>query len=255
MACYTYKNNKYQSREELESFLIEEHIQFQKELGKNGISLETAGFVHKNQIYINSDIATEEVAVHEFGHLWNSWIKQNNPQLYETGIKLIKKEGKKYIEYVNKTQPNLVGERLYEEALAQAIGDNGKQLLDKNWINQVWDFIKDFFGLSQLTNEQIANLSLDEFARAASIDLLRGQRIGNINSLDNDIRYQIIGEQGAQNLEDAVTIIENLQIAKEMMLKGVDAKTIKLATGWEIGGEKVNFEELESKGIISKTNC
>ena len=456
---------------------------FQKELGKNGISLETVGFVYKNQIYINSDIATEEVAVHEFGHLWNSWIKQNNPQLYETGIKLIKKEGKKYIEQVNKTQPNLVGERLYEEALAQAIGDNGKQLLDKNWINQVWDFIKDFFGLSQLTNEQIANLSLDEFARAASIDLLRGQDIRvqqaiqrnngnplnlapngkpsilyqsykdlgysdleaerltaqvysdsfinnffgdwinnpqnaskvvdengqpmvvyhfteesfysfdknllgkktkdgdigihassllgfwfnnnkdfyksveseynvqkvflnitdikNINNLSdlwgalqritedtsetynengedfeddveykssqeiadiyledyisyedgivvkndtefggtsfiafepdqiksatenvgtfstdsNDIRYQIIGEQGAQNLEDAVTIIENLQIAKEMMLKGVDAKTIKLATGWEIGGEKVNFEELESKGIISKTNC
>ena len=50
MACYTYKNNKYQSREELESYLIEEQIQFQKALNRVGVNLITNGFVYNEAL-------------------------------------------------------------------------------------------------------------------------------------------------------------------------------------------------------------
>lgn len=56
---------------------------------------------------------------------------------------------------------------------------------------------------------------------------------------DFDI-FQIIGEEGAKNLDQAneETIrMDNLNIAKEMETAGKDAKTIRLATGWEKGAD------------------
>ena len=52
--------------------------------------------------------------------------------------------------------------------------------------------------------------------------------------------YQIAGEIGAQNLDDAetqegVSRMQNLAIAKEMEEAGKDAQEIRLATGWEKG--------------------
>ena len=52
------------------------------------------------------------------------------------------------------------------------------------------------------------------------------------------LRYQIIGELGATNLdriEEVSTRMDNLKIAKEMQQAGKGPRTIKAATGWEQG--------------------
>lgn len=54
------------------------------------------------------------------------------------------------------------------------------------------------------------------------------------------LQFQLIGSQGAANLdeaENAVTRRENLDKAREMEKAGKDAKTIRLATGWEKGAD------------------
>ena len=51
-----------------------------------------------------------------------------------------------------------------------------------------------------------------------------------------DAYHQIIGEQGTKRLDDAegnTWRMDNLKIAKQMAEAGKDAKTIRLATGWE----------------------
>ena len=56
------------------------------------------------------------------------------------------------------------------------------------------------------------------------------------------IRFRIIGEKGAANLdaaEEATVRLDNLAVAREMENAGKDAKTIKLATGWERGADKL----------------
>lgn len=58
---------------------------------------------------------------------------------------------------------------------------------------------------------------------------------------DDGIRFSIIGERGAANLdhaEEVTTRIDNLQVARDMEKNGKDAKTIRLATGWERGADK-----------------
>ena len=53
---------------------------------------------------------------------------------------------------------------------------------------------------------------------------------------EKDLRFRIIGEAGAANLdkaEEATTRLDNLAIAREMEQAGKDVKSIRLATGWE----------------------
>mgnify|MGYP005874109933 CR=1 FL=1 len=57
---------------------------------------------------------------------------------------------------------------------------------------------------------------------------------------DNRIRFQFVGEKGAAALdkaEEATTRLDNLGVAREMESQEKDAKAIKLATGWERGGD------------------
>ena len=57
-------------------------------------------------------------------------------------------------------------------------------------------------------------------------------------SENEDIRFKFIGEKGAAMLdkaEESMTRLDNLAVAREMENAGKDAKTIKIATGWERG--------------------
>ena len=70
------------------------------------------------------------------------------------------------------------------------------------------------------------------------------------NSRKKDTRFRFIGEQGAANLdaaEEANTRLDNLAVAREMEKSGKDAKSIKIATGWERGAD--NKWRYETKDI------
>ena len=66
--------------------------------------------------------------------------------------------------------------------------------------------------------------------------------------------FQIAGEIGAQNLDDAetqegVSRMQNLAIAKEMEAAGKDAQEIRLATGWEKGDDGLWRYELDDSKV------
>lgn len=96
-------------------------------------------------------------------------------------------------------------------------------------------------------------------------DLVTRDDNGNIippskrfNSRKKDTRFRFIGEQGAANLdaaEEANTRLDNLAVAREMESAGKDAKSIKIATGWERGADnKWRYEE-EDFEYIPKGNA
>ena len=60
------------------------------------------------------------------------------------------------------------------------------------------------------------------------------------NTRKKDVRFQFVGQQGAAALdksEEATMRLDNLGVAREMERQEKDAKAIKLATGWERGGD------------------
>lgn len=96
-------------------------------------------------------------------------------------------------------------------------------------------------------------------------DLVTRDDNGNIippskrfNSRKKDTRFRFIGEQGAANLdaaEEANTRLDNLAVAREMEKSGKNAKSIKIATGWERGADnKWRYEE-EDFEYIPKGNA
>ena len=77
------------------------------------------------------------------------------------------------------------------------------------------------------------------------------QKIDNlISKASQNVLFRFIGEQGAANLdaaEEANTRLDNLAAAREMEKSGKDAKSIKIATGWERGAD--NKWRYETKDI------
>lgn len=79
------------------------------------------------------------------------------------------------------------------------------------------------------------------------------KRILNTAAKKSDLLFRFIGEQGAANLdraEEATTRLDNLKVAREMESAGKDAKSIKMATGWERGADgKWRYETADAKKI------
>lgn len=147
------------------------------------------GFVYNGDVYLNTDNPRIlNTQIHEFGHLFNFWAKENRPNLYRKGIQLVQEQGQEYIDKVKESQPNLEGERLYEEALTQLIGDKGELVVNKErksairqWLTDLWNSIKNTLGITQYTAEELENITLEEFAEAIAVDMLKGTKFQTYN--------------------------------------------------------------------------
>ena len=72
--------------------------------------------------------------------------------------------------------------------------------------------------------------------------------VGTYSAANDDIRYSLIGEQGASALdmaEEATIRMDNLAIAREMEERGDSALNIRMATGWERGADGLWRYEIE----------
>lgn len=176
-------------------------IRFQKELSEEGVhsmkrpllqqdngsqnnSENVYGFVYNDEVYINRDKARLDTPIHEFGHLWINHIKSKHKDVYDRGLALI--EGTEYHTDVknNPSYKGLSKKAQLEEALAQAIGEKGVKILEQTklkqfqvWFRNVFRKIAQGFGLTNMSPEQIANITLDKFTTYASAELLSGNKI------------------------------------------------------------------------------
>ena len=156
------------------------------------------GAVYKGKLYLNPKAANTNTPIHEFGHIWNAVAKEFRPELYQKGLELIETddtyisqienspEYKRVIKDMKKqgaTEAE-IREFIKEEALATAIGDKGQSFADasvkadfKNWLNKLYNFVKSLVGLSKMSDEEVQNLSLDEFLQGVVVDLLSGEEV------------------------------------------------------------------------------
>lgn len=223
-----------------------------KEIGEQNVVKTVNGFTYKNDVYLNKDSATDETLLHEYNHLFLNWAKIERPEIYSKGLNLIEQELEKenleiqdIIDFVKQNQPNLKGEVFKEELLTEFIGRYSKQMMDNQksksplmqWLSDFWDSIKKILNILDATPEQVANMSLKEFAESSVYSLLLGENIGTFLNNSNNTNYQIIGEKGIKNTQDAINRLDNLKVAQEMEQADKTPKEIRLATGWEKGAD------------------
>lgn len=163
-----------------------ENINDEVQLSKKGVTVTPNGFVYQDFVYLNREKVKTDTPIHEFGHLWNAYIKENNPEVYKRGLGLI--ENSEYHEQVksNPAYDHLSEEGKLEEALAQAIGEKGVKILNESkkskfnaWFKNLFSRIAKGLGLRNLNGNQLSKLTLDKFTDLASAELLSGKLIGH----------------------------------------------------------------------------
>ena len=173
------------------------------------------GAVFQGKIYLNPARSNFNTPIHEFGHIWNEMAKELRPELYNKGIELI--QGTEYVTQVleNKQYQKIIKEMredgateaeiqefINEEALATAIGNKGESFVNasikkgfKNWLNRLFNFVKSVVGLSKYTDEQIQDITLDEFLQGVVVDLLSGQEVfvnAEVKNIDNTVKLMAV---------------------------------------------------------------
>lgn len=116
---------------------------------------------------------------------------------------------------------------------------------------------RSYQNLKETAGKRTALETMEDHKKQKRLGVYDGTgRIDPAVAVAEDIRFSFIGEQGASNLdkaEEATTRLDNLNVAREMEEAGKDAKSIKMATGWERGADKKWRYEVDDKmeGIAS----
>jgi GNAT superfamily N-acetyltransferase len=200
----------------------------------NGVTITPNGFVHNRIVYLNSDKVKADTAIHEFGHLWNSYMNENHKEVFDTGVKLM--EGTTYLEDVenNTAYDHLSEEGKKEEALAQAIGDKGAKILGEakkksfaNWFNVLFKRIANGIRLSNIQPTRLANLNLKQFTDLAAAEILAGK---NITGKDTKAIKDARTRKDVAPSNSIQSVIEKEEAVNNAKQKVVDAYETKQKT-------------------------
>jgi len=213
------------------------------------------GFIREGQVYLNPQTIESDpnTPLHEFGHIWTLWARQNDQALYDRGIALLSNSG--YLKSV-KRDPNyskLPEQAQQEEALARAIGNNGESFVGntrkadfKNWVKEVFGRIKEYFAnvpaIETLTPEQLSNMEMDQFASKVAADILGGKEISGISSEEINAILNPSQEQAIETPveeELAPEIIQELDKQEQAAISW-DKPSIKPS---EAIGQQITFDQ------------
>ena len=218
----------------------------------------TYGWAVNGTIYLTPEGINPNTPVHEYTHLWAAAIEQSDAKLWGEVVEAMKLSpmwnevmtDENYSDIhdddnrvASEVLSRLSGNEGYKRAMAEAErGINS----EKNPIEKIrkigvvgqikqavvrfWNKIKALFGGSKDESwEKFVNMTLADFDKGVNPDVK-----------ESPLDRMFIGEKGATNLdkaEEATTRLDNLAVAREMETAGKDAKSVKLATGWERGAD------------------
>jgi len=180
---------------------------------------EVYGAVYQGKLYLNPQQENYNTPVHEYGHIWLNVAKELRPDLYAKGMELIENNGEYYSKVLNNkvyqsiikkmkadgaTQAE-IDDYIKNEALATAIGDKGESFASaaqdknfKNWLNELFDFIKKLVGISKITAEQLQNITLDEFLQGVTVDIMSENEAfagAEVKSLGEQLQLMVVPEK------------------------------------------------------------
>ena len=237
------------------------------------------GWTIGGRIYLAPEGVNPNTPVHEYTHLWASAIEQRNPELWERVVDAMKLSpmwaevmaDEAYRDIWNDNNrmasevlSRLSGEENYRRTMERAEVDiksdrNPLAVAEKisAWervkraLSDFWNKVKEMLG-QPVTGEPMGDApAWMEFVNGAIGDFYKGVNPNVETDLPQDPELMFIGEKGATALDkaqEATTRLDNLSVAREMEKAEKDAKSIKMATGWERGADgKWRYEVMDAK--------
>lgn len=215
------------------------------------------GVVADGKVYLNPALENYNTPIHEFGHIWLNTAKELNPEAYQRGIELV--EDSPYMEQVrnsrnykrvvkamreNGATDTEIDAYTREEALAIAIGNKGESFTAaaqkrnfKAWLKDLFNFIKELTGISDITSEQLQDMTLDEFTQAVVVDLLsenelfaEAEQVG----LSETMQFMTGTDNASMSMRDVIRVgrdkgYSDASIKKLLTDRGYTAKEVNEA--------------------------
>ena len=121
----------------------------------------TYGFAYNGKIYLNPDFLNSNVAVHEYTHLWDKYIQNTNPELWERGKEAFKKTSLWEQVKSDPSYTDIAGDDdlILSECHARICGEIAQSVLEKiaredgriakdtviDWDKETWTYIAQNF--------------------------------------------------------------------------------------------------------------
>ena len=192
------------------------------------------GAVYNGKLYLNPSVRSFNTPIHEFGHIWTNTIKELNTELYNKGMSLVEKS--EYVTQIKKSKQYKkitdqmkkegasdadIKQYILEEALATAIGDKGESFANaaqernfKGWLTDLFNFVKKLTGISELSANQVQELTLDQFLEGVVVDLLSDNELfkkAEVKNLSNQLQLMTPDSSAVKDVKD-LTDLQNLWV-------------------------------------------
>ena len=79
----------------------------------NPSGTDILGFSFANRMYLNGEKLNPNTIIHEAGHIWTEWTRNNDPKIYQKGMELI--EGSPYLKKAKESKFYLSNNELSEK--------------------------------------------------------------------------------------------------------------------------------------------
>jgi len=171
------------------------------------------------KVWIDPATTNAETPIHELaGHIFMPLLKEAAPELHAKGVELI--QNTSYMD--NAKALGLEGAAASEEALAQAIGEKGKQLTESkrkdflDWLNGMWKKIGEKLGITK----PIKDLTLEEFTNLIAGSIVFGKQFEMKGEAGRDARAELKDNVGPEEFKR----MEDIHRNGEKMLKELEGK-------------------------------
>ena len=210
------------------------------------------GAVYNGKLYLNPNLENYNTPIHEFGHIWLNVAKTMRTDLYNKGLELVRnseyleqiKNSPEYSRIVKVMQAQGFSEQeieryLEEEALATAIGDKGESFVSaatkrsfNNWLNEVFTFVKKLTGISDVTSEELQDMTLDDFVQGVVVDLMsENQQFKDAEIESFGSQLQLMTGPAGLSMQDIISMgraygFSDAAIKQTLMNQGFKVKDI-----------------------------
>ena len=199
-------------------------------------------FTTDGNVYINPDLKTTKAALHETGHIWAGFVKENNAPLYNKGLSLVEgtNELKKAIEQYGDTP------LAREEALMELMSSKGDTIVNasqkakfKEWLLSLYKYISENFkSLMKLSPKEVENITLDKFLEGMLADILSGKEL-TTNKIKGETKFS------KESQENSIRKFIEIQRGKGLTDNEIRAGILKVAD--QIGLDKSKINDLFKK--------
>ncbi|RYC69621.1 hypothetical protein [Spirosoma sordidisoli] len=193
------------------------------------------GSVRDGVVYLNADYATADAPIHEFGHVYTTLAKAEMPDLYQSGLDLVR--GSEYESRVRDTYAGrgLSDEQLLEEALVTAIGERGAAMTRPTiakrfatWLRVMMKRIGAKLGLTlspETTLDAFADARAEELLAGLPLSLATSEQIGDLSA-----QLDMAPDRARLHTGPLPAVIDNNWLAQHTLSK--DQQDQLLQYGW-----------------------